>query len=302
MNQERQNTTEVRGISSKELWEKTIEQQQCQQKEREDEDDIEAISGDNKGPISSCQQIKESLQHQRVEDETIVVAPLSQDREHSVKSYHKDNEDNEDNEDDEDEDVRPPRRRKRRRRESDATETATRKKVHTRSSTIVQAQTRTTRDSTMSQSSPADAESNLGADYREYPLQGSLKCVRIGRETTYNLEFRLLDLPDSFRPSIGLHISNFTSSGELAGKSAHPRVCASHAKRSQPAPQKQRKRGGLQYTAQEDNLLMRLKKKGLPWKEIHRAFIRAFSDRSIGSLQVRYCNELKGRDSESDDE
>ena len=110
MNQERQNTTEVRGISSKELWEKTIEQQQCQQKEREDEDDIEAISGDNKGPISYCQQIKESLQHQRVEDETIVVAPLSQDREHSVKSYHKDNEDNEDNEDDEDEDVRPPRR------------------------------------------------------------------------------------------------------------------------------------------------------------------------------------------------
>jgi len=54
--------------------------------------------------------------------------------------------------------------------------------------------------------------------------------------------------------------------------------------------------------AQEDNLQMRLKKKGLPpWKEIHRAFIRAFSDRSIGSLQVRYCNELKGRDSESDD-
>ena len=31
-------------------------------------------------------------------------------------------------------------------------------------------------------------------------------------------------------------------------------------------------------------------------------FIRAFSDRNIGSLQVRYCNELKDRDSESDDE
>ncbi|ELR01982.1 hypothetical protein VC83_02522 [Pseudogymnoascus destructans] len=125
---------------------------------------------------------------------------------------------------------------------------------------------------------------------------------KIGRETTYNLEFRLLDLPDSFRPSIGLYTPNFTSSEKLAGKSAHPRVCASHAKRSSPALQKQRKRGRLQYTAQEDNLLMRLKKKGLPWKEIHRAFIRAFSDRSIGSLQVRYCNDLKDRDSESDDE
>ena len=96
-----------------------------------------------------------------------------------------------------------------------------------------------------------------------------------------SVEFRLLDLPDSFRPSIGLHISNFMSSGELAGKLTHPQVCASHAKRLSPALQKQRKRGRLQYTAQEDNLLMRLKKKGLLWKKIHQAFIRAFPDRSI---------------------
>jgi hypothetical protein len=234
-----------------------------------------------------------------VEDETIVLAPLLQVRQHSVKQYHKEIEYNED---DEDEDVRPPRRRKRRRIDSDATETATRKKARTRSSTTAQEQTYTTRGSTVSRSSPGDAESILGADYQEYPLRGFLKCVRIGRETSYNLEFRLLDLLDSFRPSIGLHISNSTSSGELAGKSAHPRVCASHAKRSSPALQKQRKRGRLQYTAQEDNLLIRLKKKGLPWKEIHKVFICAFSDRSIGSLQVRYCNELKDRDSESDDE
>jgi hypothetical protein len=75
-----------------------------------------------------------------VEDETVVVAPLSQDCQHSLKPY-QDNEDNdnEDSEDDEDEDVRPPIRRKRRCRESDATENATCKKVHTRSSTIVQA-------------------------------------------------------------------------------------------------------------------------------------------------------------------
>ncbi|KFY78809.1 hypothetical protein V498_09049 [Pseudogymnoascus sp. VKM F-4517 (FW-2822)] len=300
LNQENQNNTEVCGITIEELlWKKKIEQQQCQQNEQdEQEDNIEATSGEDKGPISYCQQIKDSPQHQRVEDETIVVARLSQVCQHSVKPYHQEIEDNED---DEDKDVQPPRRRKRRRIDSDATDTASRKKIHTRSSTIVQAQTCTTRGSTVSRSSPADAES-IGADYQEYPLQGFLKCVRIGRETTYNLDFRLLDLPDSFRPSIGLHISNSTSSGESVGGSAHPRVCASHAKWSRPALQKQRKRGRLQYTEQEDNLLMRLKKKGLPWKEIHRAFIRAFSDRSIGSLQVRYCNELKDRDSESDDE
>ncbi|OBT82160.1 hypothetical protein VE02_10021 [Pseudogymnoascus sp. 03VT05] len=303
MDQKSQNDTDLRGISSEErLGEKTIKQQHRQQKEQEDEDedDIEATSGEDKGPISYSQQIKESPQHQRLEDETIVKAPLSPLRQHSVKPYHKENEDNED--EDEDEDVRPPRRRKRRRIDSNATETATRKKVHTRSSTTAQAQTCATRGSTVSLSSPGDEESILGADYQEYPLQGFLKCVRIRPETTYNLEFRLLDLPDSFRPSIGLYISNSASSGESAGKSAHPRVCASHAKRSQPAPQKPRKRGGLQYTAQEDNLMMRLKKKGLPWKEIHLAFIRAFPERSIGSLQVRYCNELKNRDSESDDE
>jgi hypothetical protein len=305
MNQESQNNTEVRGISIEErLWEKTIEQQRCQQKEQEDEDedDIEAITGENKGLINYCQQIEERLQHQRVEDETIVVmAPPSQDRQHSVKPYHKDCEDNED---DEDEDVQPPTRRKRRRIESDATETATRKKVHTRSSTIAQAQTCTTRGSTVSQSPPADAESVLGAGYQEYPLQGFLKCVRIGRETTYNLEFSLLDLPDSFSPSVHLHMSNSQSSGEPVGRSAPPRLCASHAKRSQPAPQKQRKRGRLGYTEQEDNKLMCLKKEGLPWKGIHRAFSLAFprGERSIEALQVRYCTKLKNRDSESDNE
>ncbi|KFY68573.1 hypothetical protein V496_00988 [Pseudogymnoascus sp. VKM F-4515 (FW-2607)] len=308
MDQESQNNTEVRVISSEErLWEKTIEQQHYQQKEQEDEDedDIEATSGEDKGPIGYCQQIKESLQNQRVEDETIVVAPLSQYREHSIKSYHKDNEDNEDNEDDEDEDVRPPRRRKRRHMESDATGIATRKKAHTRSSTIAQAQTCNTRGPTVSLSSPADAESTLGADYQEYPLQGFLKCVRIGRETTYNLEFRLLDLPDSFRPSIGLHISNSTPSGESVGGSARPRVCASHAKRSPPpAPQKQRKRPPLRerivsrpgrhstYSEDDDKLLIQLKEDDkLSWDEI----AEYFPERTKGSLQVHYTTKLKYR-------
>ncbi|ELR07361.1 hypothetical protein GMDG_08376 [Pseudogymnoascus destructans 20631-21] len=245
MDQESQNNTDVRGTSREErLWEETIEQQHCQQNEQEDEqeDNTEATSSEDKRPISYYQQTKDSPQHQQLEDKTIIATPLSQDREHSIKSYRKDNEDTEDNEDDEDdEDVRPPRRRKRRRRESDAIETATLKKVHTRLFTVAQAQTCTTRGSTVSRSSPDDAESALGADYQEYPLQGFLKRVRIERETTYNLEFKLKDPPDSFRPSIGLHISNCTSSGESVGGSTNPRVCASHAKRSRPALQKQRK-------------------------------------------------------------
>lgn len=80
MDQESQ-IIQTQGISSEvRLWEKTIERLHCQQKAQEDEDkdDIEAISGDNKGPTSYCQQIKEGLRHQRVEDETVVMAPLTQ--------------------------------------------------------------------------------------------------------------------------------------------------------------------------------------------------------------------------------
>ena len=121
----------------------------------------------------------------------------------------------------------PPRRRKRRRIDSGATEN--RKKVHTRSSTTVQAQNQTARESTVSQSSPADTESILRADYHEYPFRGIFKRVRIGRETTFNLEFTLLDLPGSFKPSIDLQIAKFKSSGERVIESTHPQVCASHA-------------------------------------------------------------------------
>ena len=136
MNQESQSSTDVRSISSEELQEQTIEQQQRQQEEHgEDEDDIEAIRGENKGTNSYCRQIKESLQHQGVGDETIDMAPISQDRHHSVEPC-------QGNEDDEDEDVRPPSRRKRRRMSSDTTETLTRKKIRTPSA-VAQAQTRT---------------------------------------------------------------------------------------------------------------------------------------------------------------
>ncbi|KFY31934.1 hypothetical protein V493_00661 [Pseudogymnoascus sp. VKM F-4281 (FW-2241)] len=67
MDQESQNNTDVRGTSSEErVWEKTIEQQHCQQQaqEDEDEDDREATSSDNKGPPTglriSCKEVAAS--------------------------------------------------------------------------------------------------------------------------------------------------------------------------------------------------------------------------------------------------
>lgn len=175
----------------------------------DDENGIQAIGGEIEVTINNWQQLNEGLQNQRVEDDATIVTLLSQDRQQSVRPYHKDNEHDED---DDDEDVRPPSRRKRRYVEP----------------TIAQAQTRTTRSSTVSRSSPANTELAQSADYQEYPFQGIYKRVRIGRETTYNLQFTM---PDSFRPSIDLQMANSTFSGESVRGPAYPRVCASHAKK-----------------------------------------------------------------------
>lgn len=91
---------------------------------------------------------------------TVGAPPIPEGHQQSAKLYHKGHED-----DDEDEDVRPPRQRKRRSIESDgATETATLRNAHTRSSAIGLAQIGTT-PSTVSRSSSADAESIRSADY-----------------------------------------------------------------------------------------------------------------------------------------
>jgi len=272
--------------SEERLQEHTKQQQPRSQLEedREDEEEIEPTRGENKGTNRYHREKKESIHHQEVGDETIDTAPISKDCHHGIEPCH---------EDDEDEDARPPSRRKRRRMSSDTTETLPRKKIRTPSA-VAQAHTCT------SQSPSSDGDSMLGADYQEWPFQGFLKRTRIGRETTYNLEFRLPDLPDSFRPSIDLESLNCRSSRETVPRSVRPRLCASHTKRSRPPVRKQSKR--LQYTEGEDNMLIDLKKKGLRWKDIHRAFNRAFRERSIESLQVRYSTKLKNRDAESDGE
>jgi hypothetical protein len=65
--------------SEERLQEHTIEQQPCSQQEQdgEDEDNIKAARGENKGTNSYHQQLKESLQHQDVGGETINTARIS---------------------------------------------------------------------------------------------------------------------------------------------------------------------------------------------------------------------------------
>jgi len=67
------------------------------------------------------------------------------------------------------------------------------------------------------------------------------------------------------------------------------------ANRSAP----QRRRSGAQgkFTSDEDDLIIHLKEElRLSWAEIHRRHITKYPGRSKGSLQVRYCTKLKGRE------
>ncbi|KAH7309909.1 hypothetical protein B0I35DRAFT_440815, partial [Stachybotrys elegans] len=56
------------------------------------------------------------------------------------------------------------------------------------------------------------------------------------------------------------------------------------------------KRGlGGTFTPEEDSLLVTLKNQGLAWKDIHAQHMKEFPERTVGSLQVRYCMKLKSR-------
>jgi hypothetical protein len=66
---------------------------------------------------------------------------------------------------------------------------------------------------------PATAESVPAA--QEWPLHGSLKLTRIGKETTFNLEFHLTHLPEDLEPSA---LFAALSSSSIVETSAQPRI------------------------------------------------------------------------------
>ena len=118
----------------------------------------------------------------------------------------------------------------------------------------------------------------VSAKFEERPVENAfLKCVTVNGVTTFQLQW-----------SVG-----------PCAKHAHwdratgNRECKSPVKRSLST--KRRKITRLPFTPGEDDLLIRLKNQGLPWKEIHRQHKNAFPQRHRGEgcLQVRYCTKLK---------
>jgi hypothetical protein len=173
---------------------------------------------------------------------------------------------------------------------SDATGTFVPKKIHTPSA-AAQAQTCTT---TASRSSSSDVESILGAEYREFPFQGFLKCTSIGPETTYSLEISLPYVPDLLGSSIDLQILRPESGGELDQRSINPLLCASHANNAVTHSKmrlaaSQRKVKRAPWTPEEDAKLRKMHGDGYSWGDIH----AALPCRSKAAIQVRCSTKHK---------
>lgn len=116
------------------------------------------------------------------------------------------------------------------------------------------------------------AESPSGR-YEEWPLENvCLKRVTEDGTTTFQLQFSW-DSPTKYGHETGTR-RDLPKSGSSAKHSSVTRVT---------------------FTAEEDDLLIELKRQGLSWQETHEKFTARFPGRSKGTLQVRYCTKLKDR-------
>jgi hypothetical protein len=81
-----------------------------------------------------------------------------------------------------------------------------------------------------SQSPSALTESVPIAEYQKWPFQGFLKHTKIGSETTYNLEFKLLCISGCLNLPINPEALNICSSRETPARVAIPHKAATHFK------------------------------------------------------------------------
>ena len=141
-----------------------------------------------------------------------------------------------------------------------------------------------------SRSPSATVESAPVAEYQKWPFQGFLKRTKIGNETTYNLEFQLLHIPEHLHlpvlsDALGMRSNKETSAGAAAAYSA-----GAHSKMRSAAERPQIKR--VRWAPEEDATILKMREEdSCSWEEIH----AALPHRSIGTIQVRYSMKLKGQ-------
>jgi hypothetical protein len=128
-----------------------------------------------------------------------------------------------------------------------------------------------------SRSPSAATEAVPFAEYREWPLQGFLKCTKIGSETTYNLEFKL--------PSISGHLHL-----PIDPKALDTNHNATAHSQIHQAPLKPKK-SKVPWTEEENASLLRMWNEGRSWEYI----AAALPGRSEGTIRVRCSTKFKKR-------
>jgi hypothetical protein len=176
----------------------------------------------------------------------------------------------EDEEDEEDEDPRPAKRRKRHSQLPRQTPAAAEHDI-----------------SQTSRSHSVIRESELVAEYQEWPFQGFLKRTRIGNDTTYNLEFKLPCMSERLSLPMTVESLDTGSDQEESVNLATRHKTRSYSKISAATSQQQMKRAP--WTPDEDTTLRTMKNQGCSWEKIH----AALPHRSKGTTQVRYYTKLK---------
>ena len=126
-------------------------------------------------------------------------------------------------------------------------------------------------------SEEGSAADPVHARYEEWSLQDAvLKRVTDERRTTvFQVQFSYDPCPQQHRKA---HLKERVETRGHGARARKPRV-----------------RGSI-FTAEEDELLVNLKGKGLTWHEIHSRFSNEFPGRSKGTLQVRFFTRLKERE------
>lgn len=120
------------------------------------------------------------------------------------------------------------------------------------------------------------------AEYQEWPFQGFLKRTRIGNNATYNLEFRLQDVPEQLHLPILSEVLGVDTFAEASSplNMVHSKL---HSARSQA------KRKHVPWELKEHETILRMKKDGCSWEEIH----HALPHRTQAAIQVQYSTKLK---------
>lgn len=129
-----------------------------------------------------------------------------------------------------------------------------------------------------SRSSSITVESALVAEYREWPFQGFLKCITIGNQTIYNLEFALPRIPEHLKLSIYSEVLG-TSFEESPTKAAISYRAVTSRK------------PGKELIEEQESLLANMVHEDKTWTEIG----RHFPGHTLQLLKENFFTKQRGR-------